>query len=387
MKILTHVISLERLGGLEVNTLEATKALAARGHDVHVLYGAPLLGTSGPETRAEFEAAGATLHGPYPFASTLQNAWAAIPGFIPAARFAARLRADVLWLQRPEQIIWGQTVSRLSGTPLVSHLHHVPNYGRALKPLNRGVAHFIAVSHFMRARWSASGIDERRIDVVYNAVPAAAYPPGGERERDLARQALGLPAGVPIALYYGRLEEAKGLGVTLAAWQRLAPKMGEAHLVFAGDYAPSGQAWRARTAHVAATGTVTVLPNQGNVVPLLHAADVVLFPSLLEESFGRVVLEALMTRRPVLASDIGAVPEILTGPLDRLLVPPGDATALADGIAGLLNWRQTEPELGSLCGAEAQARFSFDGYIDSLEESLSRCLPSDEEARRSGRFA
>lgn len=370
MRILTHVISLERLGGLEVNTLEATRALTARGHEVHVLHGAPLLGTSGPETREEFEAAGAVLHGTFPFASTLWGAPRAVPRFVPAARLVARLRPDVVWLQRPEQIVWGQTVSRLSRTPLVCHLHHIPNYGRALPYLNRGVSRFIAVSHFMRRRWVDAGIDDQRVDVVHNAVPAATYPPGGERERDLARTALGLPAGVPTVLYYGRLEEGKGLGVTLEAWERLSPRVGEAHLVFAGDFPSADERWRPRVAEAAARGTVTVLPNQGNVVPLLHAADVVLFPSLLEEAFGRVALEALMTHRPVLASDIGAVSEILTGPLARLLVPPGDAAALADGIGSLLTWRRDEPGLGALCGAEAEAHFAFDAYVDGLEESL-----------------
>ncbi|MGY2078733.1 glycosyltransferase family 4 protein [Modestobacter sp. SYSU DS0657] len=369
MRILTHALSLERLGGLEVNTLEATKALLARGHEVHLLHGAPLLGGAGPQLGAEFEAAGAVLHGPFPFGTSLRGAPRAIPRFLPAARLSRELRPDVIWLQRPEQIFWGQTVARVSRTPLVVHLHHVPNYGRALPYLHRGVTRFIAVSEFMRRRWVANGLRPELVDVVHNAVPADTYPPGGAGEQRAARDALGLP-DVPTVLYYGRLEEAKGLTVTLDAWEQLAPRAGEAHLLLAGDVPPGEERWAPQLDAAVATGTVTVLPNQGDVVPLLHAADVVVFPTLLEEAFGRVALEALMTHRPVLASDLGAVGEILTGPLARFLLPAGDAAALAGALEGLVHWRTAEPGLGALCGAEAERRFGFDGYVEALERSL-----------------
>jgi glycosyltransferase involved in cell wall biosynthesis len=377
MRIVTHVVSLERLGGLEVNTLEATRALLARGHQVHVLYGAPTSG--GPSTRAEFEAAGAVLHGPFPFASRVLQAPRTVPTFLPAARLVAGLRPDVVWLQRPEHVVWGQTVARWSRTPLVSHLHHLTNYGRLLPWVTRGVTRFIAVSEFIRDQWTSTGVDGRRIDVVHNAVPAGTYPPGGEAQRDAARRALGLPAGVPIALLYGQVCAGKGIGVALDAWMRLSPVRG--HLVVVGDVVPDEPQWRARLTDAVAGGTVTWLPNQADVVPLLHAADLVLFPSLLQESFGRVALEALMTHRPVLASAIGAVPEVLTGDLARLLVPPGDAAALADGMAALLDWRGTEGGLGAACGVQAARRFDFDDYVTGLEQSLGRAA-GDRSGRR-----
>ena len=370
MRIVTHVLSLERLGGLEVNTLEATAALVARGHEVHVLYGAPRSGGAAPGTRAEFQAAGAILHGPFPFSSTVLAAPLRVPGFLPAARLVARLRPDVVWLQRTEHVLWGQTVARVAGVPLVSHVHHLVNYGRALPYLTRGVARFIAVSEFVRDRWVEVGIDSSRVDVVPNAVPAASYPPGGPAELEAARAALGLPAGVPTALYYGRMAREKGLEVALDAWELLAPARDAAHLVLAGDFGPGDDPFRARVDRAVATGTVTALPSQRDVVPLLHAADVVLFPTLMQESFGRVALEAIMTHRPVLASAIGAVPEVLSGRLDRSLVPPDDPAALAEGLRSLLPWRQEEPGLGAQCGAEAERRFSFDAYIARLETSL-----------------
>jgi glycosyltransferase involved in cell wall biosynthesis len=371
MRILSHVVSLERLGGIEVSTLEVSRALAARGHDVHLVYGVPVTALSNLDMRTDLEAAGITLHGPHNFYLSPKRPISSLASFGPPATLAARLRPDVLWLQRFEMIFWGHTVSRRSGTPMVCHLHHAPMFRRGTSVLARGVTQFVAVSDFMRRRWVDAGVDARRVRVVHNAVPPQAYRAGGTLELRAARQALELPLDVPTALYYGRFEKAKGLGVALDAWDDLSLRPEQAHLVLAGDFPPDAPVdLRTRVAERAANGRATVLPGQRDVLPLLHAADVVVFPSLLDEAFGRVVLEGLVTQRPVVGSDIGGVPEILAGPLDRLLVPPGDAAALASTLASMLRWRQDEPGLGELCRWHAEARFSFDTHVEQLEAVL-----------------
>jgi glycosyltransferase involved in cell wall biosynthesis len=370
MRIVTQALSTERLGGIEVSTVEVCRALVARGHEVHLLHG-PHLGFTEVDSTADYEAAGVVVHGPFPLSTSLAGAPAAIPSFLPAARLVDRLQPDVLWLQRFEHVIWGQVVSRRAHIPLVCHLHHMPNFGRAMPYLASGVTRFIAVSEFIRQQWADRGLDPARIDVVHNAVPSDTYSPGRIAERADARAFLGLPAGAPTALYYGRLAAAKGVGVVLDAWQRLSAGASGAHLVLAGDLDPSDDPGvAAQVAELVAQGTATVLPAQRDVLPLLHAADVVLFPTLLPEAFGRVTLEALVTERPVLASRIGAVPEVLTGPLEQLLVPPGDACALAEQLGTLLDWRQTQPELGALCAARAAADFSFSAHLDAIERVL-----------------
>lgn len=375
MRILTHLLSLERLGGLEIQTVETSRALLARGHELHVFFGAGN-GESGlPSTLgAELEKAGAVLHGPFPFSSSLKGALPAVARFLPAARLARQLRPDVVWLQRPEQIVWGQTVSRVAGRPLVSHLHHTVNYRGALPIVNRGVRSFLAVSEFIGRRFVDGGIPAERVHVVHNAVADADYPAGGTEERTAARARLGLPHDVPIVTYYGRLEEGKGLAVTLDAWEELGVRAGEALLVVAGFAPPyvDPEGLPARVMRMASSGTVRLLPNQDDVVPLLHATDLVLFPTLLEESFGRIALESLMTARPVVASRIGALPEVLGDDLGELLVPPGDAGQLAGAIRRHLHWREQDPSLGSRCRARAEEAFSFDAHVERVESLLAR---------------
>ena len=133
------------------------------------------------------------------------------------------------------------------------------------------------------------GLDPELIDVVHNGVSSGGYPAGGAVERAEARARLGLPQEGFVALYYGRLDPEKGIDVLLEAWRKLDIGGGEGTLLVVGSPsahlengaqiqhalqadAPPGCVWR---------------PAQSDVVMLLHAADVVVVPSLSDEPSAR----------------------------------------------------------------------------------------------------
>jgi glycosyltransferase involved in cell wall biosynthesis len=107
-----------------------------------------------------------------------------------------------------------------------------------------------------------------------------------------------------------------------------------------------------------------------DVVTPLHAADVVVVPSIYEEPFGRTVIEAMSTGRPVIASSVGGIPEILTGGLAELLVAPGDAGALAAKLAEVLDWRTGRPDLGPRCADHVARHFTLSSMVDQVEQRL-----------------
>ena len=366
LRVLTELLTKAPAGGIELCTRQDARALVQRGHRVDIAYG-----MNGP-FGDNIEAAGIGMFGPCPFAFAPQSAPRDIARFIPAARWARSRHADVLWLNRSEHIVWAQVISRAARIPIVCQLHQVPNFRRvAQAQLVHGVAHFIAVSDFIRRAWIDSGLAPDRISVVHNAVPAAEYPFAGSAERLSARERLGLPGGA-LVLYCGRILPAKGVGVLLDAWRRLDLSHRPATLVLVGSPEPAADAAIAERVEQVDPATVRWFPMQADVVPFLHAADIVLFPSLLPEAFGRVVIEALSTGRPVIASRVGAVPEILAGPMTRFLVEPGDAGQLAAAIDSLLDWRTAEPELAQLCADWVAVHFPYDAHVDQLERLLLR---------------
>ena len=96
----------------------------------------------------------------------------------------------------------------------------------------------------------------------------------------------------------------------------------------------------------------------------------VVVPSVWQEPFGRTVIEALSTGRPVLASRVGGIPEILTGPLDRFLFDRENAEGLAEQLLGLAHWRDKEPELAGLCRSRVLEQFTLTGAVDGIESAF-----------------
>ena len=107
-----------------------------------------------------------------------------------------------------------------------------------------------------------------------------------------------------------------------------------------------------------------------DVVTPLHAADVVVVPSVYDDPFPRTVLEAMATGRPVVASSTGGIPEELTGEFARFLVPPSDAEALRERLEAVLDWRDGEPGLGQACTAHVARHFSKASMVDAIEQRL-----------------
>jgi glycosyltransferase involved in cell wall biosynthesis len=292
-------------------------------------------------------------------------------------------RPDVVYLNRVEHLVWGLLASRAARAPLVCHLRHHPDFP-AVGLVGRGVSRFIAVSAYMKRLWVSAGLRDDRVRVVSNGVDPDDYPFGGLADRARARLALGLPDTAFVVLCYGRLHPDKGMDVLLEAWRALALPPGDSILLVVGDPYPTaeGRAYAARVSRSSPDG-VSFLPRHADVVPLLHAADVVAFPAQWQEPFGRVVAETLMTGRPVVATAVGGIPEQLTGEFTAFLVdPPGPggagrgpaAAALAGRLAELRHWRRDDPGLAGRCLRHARDRLSLDPTVDGIESVLREAL-------------
>jgi glycosyltransferase involved in cell wall biosynthesis len=363
LRVITESISLNPIGGIELCTFQDSIALSAEGHQISLFFG-----EDGVQ-RPRFEELGIRLEGPTNFEIDVYRPLTGLRRVAGPARWARTQRPDVLWLNRFEHIYWASAVAKWSQCPIVCQLHHMPSQ-RRLSPLHRRVAHFIAVSHFMRNEWVRAGLDPERVSVIENALPHDEYPRGGLAERTQARIELGLAPEAKIVLYYGRMMIEKGVGTLLDAWSELGLSPDEAQLVMVGSPSPFEHADFVEQLSGIDPAAVTWLPQQENVVPLLHAADVVVFPTWLEEGFGRVVIEGLSTGRPVIASRVGAVPEVLSGEMSRFLVEPRNPGDLATRIRELLNWRRDEPELEEACAQWVSTRYPYDRHLDLLYEAL-----------------
>lgn len=108
--------------------------------------------------------------------------------------------------------------------------------------------------------------------------------------------------------------------------------------------------------------------------------DIAVLPSM-REAQGISILEAMARRKPVIASAVGGIPEVVTDGVDGLLVPPGDSAALADAIVRLARSPSLRERIGEAGYATVAQRFSIDAQVHGIEAIY------DEELQRAGSLA
>ena len=207
----------------------------------------------------------------------------------------------------------------------------------------------------------AQRVGHDRVDVIPSGVVPADFDPA------VADPLAGIPH--PRVLFVGRLARQKGVRV-LAEAATLLRTCG-AQLVVAGD-GPDRAAFEATVRAAGAQDHVHVLGFRPHdqVPALLAHADVFVLPSIYEE-LGSVLLEAMQAGLPIVASRTGGVPETLGDA--ALLVPPGDAAALAGAVDGLLADPAGRGALAVRAHARAHA-FDWEGLADRVLDVYLRAL-------------
>ncbi len=201
------------------------------------------------------------------------------------------------------------------------------------------VARFIAVSEFQRAKLLQHGFAPERVLTVPHFVEAQALAPArGPGEH---------------VLFAGRLEAYKGVFTLLAA----AAEARALPVLFAGDGPARVELERALAAR--ALGHVRVLGFQepAALARLVRASRCVVVPSQSYETFGLSALEALAQARPVIASRIGALPELVREGENGFLVPPGEPAALAERLRWMAGHGREAEQLGLRGRALALERY------------------------------
>lgn len=216
------------------------------------------------------------------------------------------------------------------------------------RPVVRTAARLLVVSEDLgRVACSAYGADPARVRVIPNGCDAAIFRPRG---RASMRAALGIDPAARLVVYVGRLVAEKGLRELMQAAGALGdqdPRL-EVALVGEGPLRGELEAWIAANpgAHVRLVGS------QGpeDVARWMAASDVVTLPSY-SEGHPNVLVEALACGRPVVATPVGGIPEVVDA-ASGLLVPARDPAALAEGLRAALARTWDEDALA--------ARFSRD---------------------------
>lgn len=357
--VLQVLPALGTAGGVERGTVDVAKALVAAG------WRAVVASEGGPLVR-ELERAGA-VHVTLPLASKSP--------FV-MCKNVARLR-DVIAAQaidivhaRSRAPAWSaEAAAKRAGVHFITTFHGTYSLDLPLKRLYNAVMtrgeRVIAISDFIADHMVQTyRVDPAKIRVIHRGVDVHQFDPARvSQERVVTLAGLWrLPEERHIVLLPGRLSTWKGQDVLIRALARLRRKDVFGILVGVGGGSDKLRAeLEGAIVREGIEDSVRLIDECRDMAAAYMLADVVVAPSTRPEAFGRVAAEAQAMGRPIIASDHGGARETVIPGVTGLLIPPGDADALAKAIADMIALDGPARELlARQAIAHVRARFTND---------------------------
>ncbi|MBZ5527203.1 MAG: N-acetyl-alpha-D-glucosaminyl L-malate synthase BshA [Acidobacteriia bacterium] len=360
-------------GGSGVVATELGMELAVRGHDIHFISYAPPIRMDLANERIHFhevEVASYPLidHPPY----TLALATKMLEVFESQSLDLLHVHYAI-----PHSVsaLLARSMAAPRRLPFITTLHGTDitlvGANRSYLPITRfsieqsdGVT---TISHYLRQTTLKEFDIKRPIEVIPNFVNCDLY----HRSTDSALRAQWAPGGEPILMHLSNFRPVKRLTDVVEIFALVREKM-PAKLVLIGD-GPDRGAAEFLVRKKCLQRDVHFLGKQDRVYEKLGLADLFLLPSQLE-SFGLAALEAMSCEVPVIASDVGGIPEVIEDGVDGYLIDPGDVADAARHAIEILSRSDRGRSMGLAARANARKKFCSNDVIPAYERYYKQVL-------------
>jgi glycosyltransferase involved in cell wall biosynthesis len=215
-----------------------------------------------------------------------------------------------------------------------------------------------------------------KVSIIHSGVDVHRFIEGA-KQRTRKRKELGIPPDSLVVGYVGWLIPIKGVTSLVSAMARVVEQHPESMLVLVGKGDDKGEEeikLKEQVESLGLAGKVLFLGWRPDVDEIMGCFDIFVLPSL-NEGMGRVLVEAMATGLPIVASSVGGIPDLVKDGENGLLVPPADASALEKAFSDLLTDKEKRNRMGEagkkMClpySAEAMVEQIDDLYKDLLEK-------------------
>jgi glycosyltransferase involved in cell wall biosynthesis len=351
-------------GGIETFNREMARTLARRGHTVHIFGGRGPLRLELPEV---------TVHS-YPFLRRT-----AVPDLGTRCRkFVERLsfgvcafkdlvkgRYDLIYISKPYDLPVALAASSRSGAKTVfgsGGTEFFPGYHY----LVRRVDHFFACSEF-----NASQIEQYcgiRPQVLPNGVDTALFRPLHPEQR--LRDALQISDKEGVVVSACRLVGWKGIEYSIKAVAELLHKGIAVRYLILGEGKDRERLEKLAESMGVSRGVLFLGSVRNAELPCYYSiADIAVFPSIADETFGIAIAEAMACGVPVVSTVVGGIPEVVSGE-SGILVPPKDDISLARAMEKLLTGEDIRRKMGNEGRKWVTQNFSWDVIAERFEKYI-----------------
>lgn len=271
--------------------------------------------------------------------------------------------------------VLGRIVGRLAGVSvIITSRRNVDIGGPSRELLKTATASLddatVAVCDAARqAEIERAGARPDRVFTVYNGIDVSLYE---GRPNGAIRREFGIPPSAPLIGYIGRLHRQKGVEDLLVAMDSVTTRVPDSHLLVVGEgecgpFLAKQMRSRGLSDAVLFTGT------RHDVPQVLQDLDILVLPSLWE-GLPNVILEAMASGLPVVATGVGGVPEIVVDNVTGFLVPPRQPEALSNAILRLVRDPDLRNRMGQAGRQRVQEHFSVDRMVMETEALYERLL-------------
>ena len=363
------------IGGVEVLAARVVVALAERGHEFLVVADQQ----ANLDARSHFH--GIPVHRA-PFLEVLagrrMDAWMATRERVAAIK--REFRADVVWVYHVNlDVMFHLMTAGAHPAPTLCTVHGAFTEGT--------VAPDTAYGRVLRAADWVTACSAHALGDTRRQVPEIT-PRSSVIRNGLAMPALApapLAMEPPRLLCVGRIGtiDEKGFDVAIAAMPAVLERFPSARLAIAGD-GPARPALERLARDLAVVDHIAFLGwiHPDRVLELMNESTIVLMPSRVAEGFGLVALQAAHMARPVVASGVGGVAEVVVHGETGVLVEPNDADALADAIVALLADPDRAARLGRAGRRRAETDLGWERHVDAYDALLRRIVERAQSAER-----
>ena len=327
-----------KIGGAELSLLDLSKSFP-QGSSVLLFQDGPFrerLEQSGVAVEVIHNSTKATMKD----SGLLRGVIALLSAFPLINQVAKRAKSyDCLYANTQKAFVFGAVASVLSGRPIVYHLRDILstdyfsqiNLNVVIWIANRRASIVIANSEATKKAFIDAGGNARKVQVVYNGFDPGSYPID-QSKRDALRASLGLGDRFVIG-QFSRLSFWKGQHILLEALKSTSDStvalfVGAA-LFGEDDYANQLQQ---QVQALGLSDRVQFLGFRSDVAELMQACDAIAHTSVTPEPFGRVIVEAMFSQRPIIATAAGGAVELVEHGKTGWLTKPGDVQDLTNAI-------------------------------------------------------
>ena len=289
--------------------------------------------------------------------------------------------ADVVHAHLEMAITLGVPAAALAGVPAVCTFHHVhrPLAGRAGGRERLAVSmasrskQTIFVSEASRrsfvAKYRRNGVTPANWTVLHNGIDLDQFaPPAVGTTAELPAD---LRGSGPVVTVLAALRDFKGIENAVRAWPAVLAEHPDARLLLVGS-GDQEAILRAYVQNLDLTGSVVFTGMRSDVTEILRGSDIVALPSTHGENLPTVLMEAGACGRPVVASRIGGIPDIVDDGRTGLLVPAGNPTELAVSLNSLLDDPARRARMGAAARIRIEERFDNHLWAANLAELYRR---------------